>query len=191
MTKTRLSNEKRDGLLAWMMKQYDEKHADQLDKPKAKAVKVMNGAIRKKYPEADMAVLRKYNTTRQDYCLRFVDTETNQFFGFDWGYGNTPEELSDVPAGSGCRSDDVFPISPVGHEAIEAFATARQEARAARMQKEQDYRSFLYAVRFVEDVHEVVPLPEDMQRRYMSGSPLVAVNEELIASIKEEFAKAA
>jgi hypothetical protein len=43
----------------------------------------------------------------------------------------------------------------------------------------------------VEDVHEVVPLPEDMQRRYMSGSPLVAVDDELLAGIKKEFAAAA
>jgi hypothetical protein len=89
MAKTRLSNEKRDGLLAWMMKQYDEKHANDLEKPQAKAIKAMNAAIRKKYPEADMAVLRKYNATRRDYCLRFVDSDSNQIFGFDWGYNGT------------------------------------------------------------------------------------------------------
>jgi hypothetical protein len=93
--------------------------------------------------------------------------------------------------GRGCRSYDVFPISPSGHEAIETFEKASEEARETRMQKEQDYRSFLHACRFVEDVHEIVPLPENMQRRYMSGSPLVAVSEELVTSIKKEFAAAA
>ena len=81
-----------------MMKQYGEKHMGLLDKPKAKAVKAMNAAIRKKYPEDDMAVLRKYNTTRRDSCLRFVDAESNRFFGFGWGYGEVPQELADVPA---------------------------------------------------------------------------------------------
>jgi hypothetical protein len=184
MAKTRLSNEKRDGLLAWMMKQYDEKHANDLEKPQAKAIKAMNAAIRKKYPEADMAVLRKYNATRRDYCLRFVDSDSNQIFGFDWGYNAEPAELADVPVRNGCRSDDVFPISPAGREAIEAFGKAREEAREAREQKQRDYYSFLCAYWFVEDVHDVVPLPEDMQRRYMSGSPLVAVNDELLADIE-------
>jgi len=191
MAKTRLSNEKREDLLTWMMKQYDEKHATRLDKPKAKAVKAMNAAIRKKYPEADMVVLRKYDVTRKDRCLRFVDAETNQFFGFDWGYQHEPEDLADVPAGRGCRSDDVFTVTPAGREAIEAMQSAREAAQSERRQKERDYRSFLEASRFVEDVHEVVPLPEDMQRRFMSGSPLVPVNEELVASIKSEFAVAA
>jgi hypothetical protein len=151
----------------------------------------MNTAIRKKYPETDMAVLRKYGVTRQDRCLRFMDTESNQVFGFDWGYGSIPADLADLPTGNGCRSDDVFPITPASREAIELFNKTREDARETRRQKEQDYYSFLCACRFVEDVHEVVPLPEDMQRRYMSGSPLVAVNDELLAGIKREFAEAA
>jgi hypothetical protein len=60
----------------------------------------MNAAIRKKYPEADITILHKYNVTTRDRCLRFVDTETNQFFGFDWGYGDTPDEVADVPSGA-------------------------------------------------------------------------------------------
>ena len=192
MPKTRLSQEKRDCLLSWMMKQYDKKHANQLEKPKAKALAAMNTAIRKKYPENEMEILRKHNVARQDSCLRFVDSDTNEFFGFDWGYRrDIPEELADVPYNAGCRSNDVFIITPAGRRAVEAFNNARDEAREARKQKESDYRSFLSSCRHMEDVHEVVPLPEDMQRRYMSGSPLVAVNEELIASIKSEFAEAA
>jgi hypothetical protein len=132
MAKIRLSNEKRGGLLAWMMKQYDEKHANILEKPQAKAIKAMNTAIRKKYPETDRAVLRKYSVTRQDRRLRFMDTESNQVFGFDWGYGNIPADLADLPAGSGCHSDDVFPISPAGREAIEAFGKARENARETK-----------------------------------------------------------
>jgi hypothetical protein len=151
----------------------------------------MNVAIRKKYPEDDMAILRKYDATRKDRCLRFVDSESNQFFGFDWEYEAEPKELADVPTKRGCRSDDVFPVSPTGREAIEALAIARDDAKQARFLKERDYRSFLESSRFVEDVHEVVPLPEDMQRRYMSGSPLIAVNEDVIASIKKDFGKAA
>jgi hypothetical protein len=191
MAKTRMSNEKREALLNWMMTQYDEKNSKQFDKPRAKALKAMNSAIRKKYPEADMVVLRKYGVTRKDRCLRFVDAESNQFFGFDWGYGQEPEELADVPNSRGCRSDDVFTVSPAGREAIEALVRAKEDAVTARRQKERDYRSFLEASRYVEDVHDVVPLPEDMQRRFMSGAPLIPVNEELIASIKSEFAQAA
>src|SRR5262245_48786426 len=132
MAKTRLSNEKREGLLAWMMKQYDEKHSNDLDKPQTKAIKAMNAVIRKKYPEADMVVLRKYSVTRQDRCLRFMDTESNQVFGFDWGYGTISAELADLPASNGCRSDDVFPISPGGREAIETLSEAREKARETR-----------------------------------------------------------
>ncbi len=191
MAKTRMSNDKRETLLNWMMTQYDEKHTAQLDKPKAKALKAINSAIRKKYPESEMAVLRKYGVTRKDRCLRFVDSESNQFFGFDWGWNQEPEDLADVPNGRGCQNNDVFTISPVGREAIEAYTTAKEAAQNARRQKERDYRSFLEASKYVDDVHAVVPLPEDMQRRLMSGAPLIPVNEELIASIKSEFAQAA
>ena len=34
-------------------------------------VRYANEAIRAKYPEADMAVLRKYEVVRTDHCLRF------------------------------------------------------------------------------------------------------------------------
>lgn len=191
MAKTRLSNDKRDGLLAWMMEQYDERHASDLEKPRARALKAMNTAIRKKYPEADMAVLRKYELTRRDRCLRFLDSDTNQLFGFDWGFGDNYDDLADVPSNGGCRSDSVFVVNPREREAIEAFEASRSDAKAARDQKRRDYRSFLEASRWVEDVHEVVPLPQDLQRQYMSGMALIPVNQELVATIKKEFAIAA
>jgi hypothetical protein len=183
-----MTNDKRIGLLKWMMEQYDAKHENELDKPREKALKAMNVAVRKKYPEADMVVLRKYGVTRQDHCLRFVDSESNQVFGHEWGYGNAPAELADVPANGGCRSDDVFPISPSGRETIQAYAKAKDEADKVRSKKLREYESFVDVCKTVDDFHEVVALPEDLQRRYMGTAALVAVSEDLIVSLKEEFA---
>jgi hypothetical protein len=52
----------------------------------------------------------------------------------------------------------------------------------------QQYRSFLAACRYVEDAHEVIPFPKEMQDRLFSGVSIIAINPEIVADIKKEFA---
>ncbi len=66
-----------------------------------------NEAIRAKYPEADMAVLRKYEVVRTDHCLRF------QFpcGRIDGRSFPSDAPLADMPRNSGCYSGEVFAVS--------------------------------------------------------------------------------
>src|SRR5262245_20756892 len=70
--KVKLTNARRD-----VIREFGAKHiASVIDRDKetkhlAAMVEGANAAIRTKYPEVDMATLRKYNLTRKDYCLKF------------------------------------------------------------------------------------------------------------------------
>ncbi len=73
-------------------------------------------------------------------------------------------------------------------EIIEAFIKKRDELKEARRAKAQNYRSFLSACRYVEDAHEVVPFPKEMQDRLFSGGAVILINEEILSDIRKEFA---
>jgi hypothetical protein len=83
--KTRFTEEKRGVVLDYMMDHYDSEQKDTtFAKLRDKAVAIANKVLRKKYPESDIEVLRKYNLTTYDRCLRFVDNESNQVFGVEF-----------------------------------------------------------------------------------------------------------
>lgn len=195
MAKTRLSNEKRIGLLNYMMTVWKEKNRAALQQTTIKAVAATNVAIRKKYPENDMKVLEKYNCTRKDGCLRFTILGTGQVFGVEFfpRYNvieDIASELAPVPTGRGCSNNDVFVISETGKKAIESFTAAKEKYNDDKAKKRAEYRAFLDVCKYVEEVDEVVPLTEELKKRYMSGAPLVAANPELVEQIRQEFSKA-
>lgn len=59
MAKTRLNQYNRNKIFSHLTAEYKLKHADDLKKATERVVKIVNKAIRAKYPESDMAVLRK------------------------------------------------------------------------------------------------------------------------------------
>lgn len=204
MAKTRFTEEKRNIVHDYMMEQYDAKNKDAkaLAKMKDRVVKAINVVIRKKYPEAEMVVLRKYNLTRTDRCLKLVDSDTNAVFGIelrDSPYWDDKDDedyqkwkaqevrLADLPYRIGCNSQDVYPIDPKGHQLIEEYLGIKETSEEKRKEKYRNYKSFLAACRYVEDAHEVVPFPKEMQIRLFSGASIVYINPEILAGIKEEF----
>lgn len=58
-----------------------------------------NAAIRAKYPESDMAVIRKYKLERIDYCLRF-QFPSGRVDGFNFHMRSN--DLADMPRPGGC-----------------------------------------------------------------------------------------
>lgn len=194
MAKTTMRESMRDGILDWMIKEYDKKAEGSIDKIRDKAAAVANKALRVKFPEADMAVLRKYSLTDIDGCIKFMNSETAQVFGveFDFKYDGSgkriyPVPLADIPSRRGCRSGDVFPVSATAQAALEAFTKAKEDAKAARDLKIRDYKSFLAACKTVDEFNETVPLPDDLRNRYMSGGALIAISPEKIAEIGKDF----
>lgn len=193
MAKTPMREATRESIFEWMSSEYLTKNKDVLAKPREKAVTAINKAIRSKYPEADMIVLRKYSLTRRDGCLKYMNTENQQVSGVEFfgRYDSEDEEsyavLADLPSSSGCRSGDVFPVSPTAFVALEAFTRAKQDDKELRETKFRQYKSLLAACKTVDELNEIVSLPEDLKQRYMTGGALIAINPETIASIKSDF----
>ena len=194
MAKTVMRESMREGILNWMTKQYDDNNKTNINKVRDKAVAVINKALRVKFPESDMVILRKYSLTHIDGCLKFVNSETGQVFGvqFDYDYDKASNriweaDIADIPHRQGCRSGDVFSVAPTAQQTIEAFIKAKEDMKHARLEKLKAYKSFLAACKTVDEFNETVPLPEDLKMRYMVGGALIAINPEPVAEIKKDF----
>jgi hypothetical protein len=192
MVKTRMKENVRLSIFDWMQSEYDNKHKDDLKEPLKKAINEANKAIRVKYPETDMEVLRKYKCTRLDKCLKFLEKETQRFFGIDFFHYHDNDAakaagLADLPNAGGCNSNEVFPVNAKSAEIMEKFIALKNAAHEKRKEKLQHYRSFLAACNTVDEFNDVVPLPDDLKQRYLSGGALIAINPDTISSIKNDF----
>lgn len=146
-----------------------------------------NQAIRVKYPEADVAVLRKYGLTRKDNCLRF-QFPSGRVDGFTF----PADAVVDLPKMHGCWNQDVFPVSETFETTFDAHAKEKKANDELQGQRLTALFSFLQKCRTVEDVMEIVELPSDLlQRLDMKSSALIALSPEAIASLKDAFKKAA
>lgn len=198
MAKKRLNNWHRELILNWMLKEKNslpEDNENVIELMKT-AIGFANKAIRETYPESDMVILRKYNLMRKDTCLKFT-VDGDGVFGIDL-YPRAIRSLSgvadalieDIPSSGGCFNNRVFGISQDGREAIESFKEAYLEAKSQYAQKKSKFSSFVNNAKYLEDIEEVVPLPEDVRQRITgSNSSLVAINPEIIQDIAAEFKK--
>lgn len=192
--KTKLGAGSRDQLLSFMVGKWDEKNKDRLDKPWKQAVKVVNSIIRAKYPEKEMAVLRKYKLTRSDTCLRFMNKDTQQFFAGDYsGLGEKKyKQIGDLPYNRGCSGGDRFSVTAEEQVALEDFEKLRLALKDEREAKKREYRGFLLSCRYVEEVMEVLPFTDEMKQRFLKeGTELVVFNPDNFQAIKQEFKQAA
>lgn len=201
MAKTTMTKERRAAILEWMYNQYDEKHLPALQKVADKAMTAASKAIRTKYPENDMAVLRKYKCTRADPCVKLVNIDTQYVFGVDFrlrfifnGYTDVSirdldmAALAEVPDRGGCSTGQVYPISTTGMKAIDEFTKAAEKFRDARRAKFVEYGAFTLGCKSVEDFHAVIKLPKALADRLMVGGALIHLSEEKIDSLRKEFA---
>jgi hypothetical protein len=147
-----------------------------------------NAAIRAKYPEADMAVLRKYEAVRIDRCLRF-QFPSGRVDGMSFP---SDASLADMPRHTGCYSGEVFAVSAECEQVFDAYAAERDDNHRLRSQKECQFTSYVTACRTVEDVLEAIDLPADIRERLGHRSTaLVAVSPEAVTALRETFRIAA
>ena len=193
MSKVRLSNEKRDRILRYMQEQYEAKR----DKREEQAalrdlLDRINDVLLSRYPAKDMAVLRKYELTRRDYCLKFAVLDTGRVFQINLPSDQVKEALAEIPSHRGCYSRETYPCDQALADAADHYLEVKARAEDARRAKYDEYSAFVYAARTLEDIEAIVPLPQDL-RAALGATPnaLVAVNENTLASIKQDFAQAA
>lgn len=150
----------------------------------------VNAAIREKYPEDDMVVIRKYNLERTDRCLKF-QFPSGRVDGFSF---RPDAEIVDMPSNRGCGygRNDVFPVSAAFEKAFDEHAKMRAENDKKQAEKSGEFIAFLAACQYVGEVLDVIPLPEGIRKRLgHSSTALVAVTPETVKSLKATFRKAA
>jgi hypothetical protein len=147
-----------------------------------------NEAIRAKYPEAEMAVLRKYDVVRTDHCLRF------QFASGRVDGRSFPSDapLADMPQHRGCYSGEVLAVSAECEQVFDAYAAEFQANYGLKNDRKRQFLDFVTASRTVEDVLEVIDLPADIRERLGHRSTaLIAVSAESVFALRETFRIAA
>ena len=192
MAKTRLTNEKREAVLTYMMHHYRARLPDltkKIEKMKKQLVKEANKMIREKYPESHMKVLRQYKLTTEDRCLRYNNNETGKYFVINF---YSEDAIVDMPYARGCNAHDVFVATDSFDKLYEDWQALKRQNDEDCNKKRVEYRSFINACRNVEDVTEVVPLPpEIMEKLVTTNNAIVAVSQESIVALREEFQEAA
>ena len=188
MTKIRLNNTHRDILTTYGQK----KISGLLDRSREKMLyntllEAANKAIREKYPEEHLIVCRLYELTRTDYCLRF------QFpSGRVDGVHFAPEDASricDVPSGRGCYSTDVFPMNKAFEDAYDEHIKLKRANDDEERERNAGFRSLIAASKTLEDVLEVIDLPEDILERFgRKSTALVALSTDTLRNLKRDFA---
>jgi hypothetical protein len=192
VAKTRLNKGHKDTLLAYMEKQFESRIDDtELNATFDGLLEAANAILRAKYPEADMPTLRKYKLTRVDTCIRFSRTETGRLFYLRFeGQPDIQTRLADIACFGGCYNNDVFACE-ADFEALADKWEKMGEERAKRIaEKRTEYRGFLEACRYLEDVGQIVPLSEEIRKTLgAQGRSLTVINPDVLSRIKSDFAR--
>ncbi|MFO0958233.1 MAG: hypothetical protein U0800_12540 [Isosphaeraceae bacterium] len=128
-----LSNTRRD-----VIREYGVQHIQStIDRSKeqkqlAILLREANSAIREKYPEAEMAVLRKYELARVDRCIK-VQMPSGRVDGFSF---KADCEVADIPYNRHCNwtNNVVYPVSEAFEKAFDAHA--KHKADADKLERE-------------------------------------------------------
>lgn len=187
MPKKRLNKKSRHLIYHYMYSQaqLSINKENQLTEKKSTAVAAINEWINSEYPLSDMKVLKKYNLTTFDTCMRFCnDGNSSEVYSL---YCNE-ECLLPVPQYSGCKIR-------AGTESLKTtillYKEAEDKSEKELHAKASDYYSFVNTCTYVEDVEQVVPLTEEIRLKiYGQNTAIALINPEIISKIKADFAPA-
>jgi len=195
-TKTRLTKDMRSTLHHFMVDEFRKRlDRTEIDKTRNALVERANAMLRAKYPEADMPVLRKYEMTRVDSCLRFTLPETGRVFQVSFNPYNLclgDAAIVDIPCMRGCYNNEIYPCD----KAFETLADKWEKQVAARQnaftEKDAEYNGFLLACRYLEEVEAVIPLTEKIRESLGAQSrSLTVISPDVLKRIKSDFAQEA
>lgn len=186
MTKTRLNNAHRDLLSAYG----HERIAGLIDRSEEKAFYAQlldsaNQAIRKRYPEEDMAILRRYDAAHIDRCVRF-QFPSGRVDGFYFPYEETA--LADLPYRRSCTTDAAYPVEAATEAALDGY----QKTHAANDKEQQKrisvFDALIRAARTLEEVMEAIDVPPEVQERLgRKTTALVALSTDDLKRLRRDF----
>jgi hypothetical protein len=150
----------------------------------------VNAAIRKKFPEAEMVVLRKHNLVTFDRCLK-MQFPTGRVDGFTFDYKDE-QRLADLPYRWGCGSSDVFAVDEATETAFDSYQLLQKAYREERSRKRANLESLVESAKTLDDVLEVIELPAAVQEQLGKRSQaLVALSPDTLTQLKDDFKLAA
>lgn len=201
MAKTRMNQGHRDILKEFADKKI-KKNVDRKEEHRLyeKLLKATNKEIRKKYPETEMEILRKYELTAKDSCVKFVFTSgriDGMSFNSTWEttIDSDGDQVSiyvtaivDTPNSRGCRNNNVYPMPESFEKDLEEHARLVDKNNKLEQAKNQDVKNLIAYSKYIEDVLEVIKVPKDLEAKLLSKSTsLVALSPDVIKRIQADF----
>lgn len=135
----------------------------------------------KKYPEADMKILKKYGQTRLENNVLGVDPSGRQL--------SMSLRDGDAPLKPDIYSQTTHPFRTATANAIDNYGLAENEYKEAIRVRRTDYDALITAFRYVEDVIEVWPASTAVLDDYLAAAGRnlpVALPESALARIKKQ-----
>lgn len=186
MAKTRMNNGHRDILTAFARERI-AKNVDRKQEIKLynKLLDETNKQIRKKYPESEMEILRKYELTRTDFCIKYSFPSGR----VDGVYFNSSSGTPvDLPYNKGCRASEVFMATEQFEKILAEYIKIKEENDKIAAQKKTDCNSLIGYAKYIEDVLEVIKVPKELQNQLLAKSTsLVALSPDTIKRIQADF----
>lgn len=145
-----------------------------------------NAAIRRKFPEAEMLILRKPNLSTVDRCLK-MQFPTGRVDGFTFD-SKDHERVADLPYRRGCGSSDVFAVDEATEAAFESYQLLQKAYRDERSRKRANLDALVESARTLDDILEVIDLPTAVQERLgRKAQSLVAISPDTLAQLRDDF----
>ena len=194
--KTRISKDMREALHRYMVEEFRRRlDKTEIENTRIALVERTNAILRAKYPEEDMPVLRKYDMNRVDACLKFTVLDTGRVFqvSFNHSYSDLgAAALVDIPCVRGCYNHEIYACDKEFEVLADSFEKQIDDRHAIVAGKEREYKSFLAACRYLEEVEAVVPLTEEIRDQVGAQSrSLTLISPAVLSSIKSDFAQEA
>ena len=188
MSKIRLNKSHRDILL----KYGQDKLSAAINRKKEMSLydsllAAVNAAIRKKYPEEHMVILRQYKLARFDRCLRF-QFPSGRVDGFSFEYKE--ERLADLPYSNGCLAGTVYPVDARFEKLFDDYARIKKDNEKEKREKIAGFHALVVAAKTLDDILAVIDLPKDLQESIgkKDSTALVALSPDTLKSLKKDFA---
>lgn len=153
-----------------------------VEKAYVKVAPVVRKAVEAKWPVADMAALRKYQTALHDKCIKLQLTAG----GVDEFKFAETDDAPLRPDRYDCRHQ-IYLTDERLTKAFEVWKAATDALKAASLQKEKDYNALIQGSTYLEEVEAVWPEASQIRVRLHSNLPATLTND-TIARIKADAA---
>jgi len=186
MAKKVLNKTHREALINYAQKLVvDTQDSASLDICYDAAANMVSALVEKKYPKADMDVLKKYELGRSDTCI-FVSSGYGGFERFK--FRNDDKRIPYV-ANRYCNERTPHLMDENQVAIFVAWQDAENQYKASVQQRIRDFSALIEVSRTFEDVEQVWPSAGALREKICGiNTSIAAINDGVIARIKEDAA---